>query len=138
MTMHLEGPWMTTTRYSKRPHKKWASAAAKQRAEQEAREWSALKQEFVDRAPNFSGRRYPAPEMPRGAFQPLKTASMYPPGREPQQHIPSRDSGVGVAAAPAAKVYTGTKIKGIGTMHKSNAVPIFSDEEAQDIARMRR
>jgi len=29
-------------------------------------------------------------------------------------------------------------IKGIGTMHKSNAVPIFSDEEAQDIAKMRR
>ena len=35
-------------------------------------------------------------------------------------------------------VYTGTKIKGIGTMHKSNAVPVFSDEEAIDIANMRR
>ena len=34
--------------------------------------------------------------------------------------------------------YTGTKIIGIGTMHKSNAVPVFSDEEAIDIARMRR
>lgn len=37
-----------------------------------------------------------------------------------------------------APVYTGTKIKGIGTMHKSNAVPIFSDEEAVAIATMRR
>jgi hypothetical protein len=37
-----------------------------------------------------------------------------------------------------APVYTGDKIKGIGTMHKSNAVPIFSDEEAIDIAKMRR
>ena len=36
------------------------------------------------------------------------------------------------------KVYTGTMIKGIGTMHKSNAVPIFSDEQAVDIAKMRR
>lgn len=35
-------------------------------------------------------------------------------------------------------VYTGDKIKGIGTMHKSNAVPVFSDEEARDIATMRR
>lgn len=35
-------------------------------------------------------------------------------------------------------VYTGTAIKGIGTMHKSNAVPIFSDEQAVDIAKMRR
>ena len=34
--------------------------------------------------------------------------------------------------------YTGNKVKGIGTMHKSNAVPIFSDEEAHDIATMRR
>jgi aconitase A len=35
-------------------------------------------------------------------------------------------------------VYTGTAIKGIGTMHKSNSVPVFSDEEAIAIARMRR
>jgi hypothetical protein len=35
-------------------------------------------------------------------------------------------------------VYTGDKIKGIGTMHKSNAVPVFSDEQAKDIATMRR
>ena len=35
-------------------------------------------------------------------------------------------------------VYTGDKIKGIGTMHKSNAVPVFSDEQARDIATMRR
>jgi hypothetical protein len=44
--------------------------------------------------------------------------------------------------APCTKkanpVYTGTKVKGIGTMHKSNAVPIFSDEEAVAIATMRR
>ncbi len=38
----------------------------------------------------------------------------------------------------ANPVYTGDKIKGIGTMHKSNAVPIFSDEEAVAIATMRR
>ena len=35
-------------------------------------------------------------------------------------------------------VYTGTAIKGIGTMHKSNAIPVFSDEQARDIATMRR
>lgn len=39
---------------------------------------------------------------------------------------------------PADKVYTGTMIKGIGTMHKSNAIPIFSDEQAIEIATMRR
>jgi len=39
---------------------------------------------------------------------------------------------------PERQVYTGTMIKGIGTMHKSNAVPIFSDEQAVEIATMRR
>lgn len=38
----------------------------------------------------------------------------------------------------ANPVYTGTAIKGIGTMHKSNAVPIFTDEQAVEIATMRR
>ena len=36
MTMHLEGPYLTTTRYAKRPHRKWASSEAKRRAEAEA------------------------------------------------------------------------------------------------------
>ena len=35
-------------------------------------------------------------------------------------------------------VYTGNKIIGIGTLHKSNAVPVFSQEEAIDISKMRR
>jgi hypothetical protein len=34
--------------------------------------------------------------------------------------------------------YTGTKMIGISQMHKSNGVPVFSDEEIKDIARMRR
>jgi len=52
-------------------------------------------------------------------------------------HIPSRNTG-GNATLAAPKVYTGTKVKGIATMHKSNAVPVFSDEEAVEISRMRR
>ena len=34
--------------------------------------------------------------------------------------------------------YTGTLIKGIATMHKSNAIPVINEEQAKDIARMRR
>jgi len=52
-------------------------------------------------------------------------------------HIPSVNTGGNATLAPA-KVYTGTKVKGIATMHKSNAVPVFSDEEAIEISRMRR
>jgi hypothetical protein len=53
-------------------------------------------------------------------------------------HIPSLNSGYHDCAKKESPVYTGTKVKGIGTMHKSNAVPIFSDEEAVEISRMRR
>jgi len=61
-----------------------------------------------------------------------------PEGRNTTAHIPSRDSGGGNATLPAPKVYTGTKVLGIATMHKSNAVPVFSDEQAVDISKMRR
>ena len=45
----------------------------------------------------------------------------------------------GVATKPVhGNVYTGDKVKGIGTLHKSNAVPVFSEEEAKDQANMRR
>ena len=63
-----------------------------------------------------------------------------PPGRETVRH-PSLNSigGNGVATKPTyGKVYTGTAMLGIGTLHKSNAVPIFTDEEARDQANMRR
>jgi hypothetical protein len=36
------------------------------------------------------------------------------------------------------QVYTGDKMLGIGTLHKSNAVPVFSVEEAHDMSQMRR
>jgi hypothetical protein len=137
MTMHLEGPYLTTTRYVKRPHRKWASAEQKRRAEADAVAWTELTQKLARSAPRFSGRPVTDPAMPRGAFKPLTLGPAYPPGREPQA-IPSRDSGVGVAARRDAPVYTGDKIKGIGTLHKSNAVPVFTDEEAVDLAHMRR
>jgi hypothetical protein len=61
-----------------------------------------------------------------------------PAGRSTTTHIKSRGDYTGNATMPAPKVYTGTKVKGIATMHKSNAVPVFSDEEAVDISKMRR
>ena len=69
--------------------------------------------------------------------EPLVYKLSIPAGRS-TAHIPSRNTGDGIATTKQIPQYTGTKIIGIGTMHKSNAVPIFSDEEAQDISRMRR
>lgn len=60
-----------------------------------------------------------------------------PPGRTTSHDIPSKDTG-GIATAKQSMQYTGTKMIGIGTLHKSNAVPVFCDDEAKEMARMRR
>lgn len=54
------------------------------------------------------------------------------------QKIKSLDTGLLAATKPAPKVYTGSAMKGIATMHKSNAVPVFTDEQAKEISSMRR
>lgn len=61
-----------------------------------------------------------------------------PAGRSTTKHIPSLNTGLAVASAPERKVYTGDKMLGIGTLHKSNAVPIFNSMEAVEISKMRR
>ena len=66
------------------------------------------------------------------------TYSLGRPACRETPNIPSLPFTGGPCALKPNPVYTGTKIKGIGTMHKSNAVPVFSDEEARDIATMRR
>lgn len=43
-----------------------------------------------------------------------------------------------IAAKKESPVYTGDKLVGIGTLHKSNMVPVFNSSEAEDIAKMRR
>lgn len=54
------------------------------------------------------------------------------------KHIPSKDSGIGNCVKKEQKVYTGDKLIGIGSLHKSNLVPVFKEDEAKDLASMRR
>lgn len=80
---------------------------------------------------------YAAPKKVAARFQGVLEVSK--PFRREVEHIPSlHTTGYSACARKEDKVYTGDKIVGIGTMHKSNAVPIFSDNEAKDIASMRR
>jgi hypothetical protein len=129
--MHLEGPWLSTTG-KKRGPRKWASAEAKRRAELLKEEWEQRLGNFKKMAPKFS--RNPPPPKPTGT---LVIKRSPPPGRE-TPYIASRDTGWVPCVKHQDQAYTGTKVKGIGTMHKSNAVPIFSDDEAKDISKMRR
>ena len=47
-------------------------------------------------------------------------------------------NGIGVTFAKTPNTYTGDRLVGIATMHKSNSVPVFSQEDAIEIAKMRR
>lgn len=129
--MHLEGPWLSTTGKQK-GKRKWASSEQKRLAERRQAEWDRKLIEFEKMTPKFSTGPYNSPKKTMSDFMPK-----CPPGRETPK-VNSQDTGW----VPCVKVkdneYTGTKIKGIGTMHKSNAVPVFSDEEAKDISSMRR
>ena len=58
--------------------------------------------------------------------------------RRPTPDIPSVDLGGNFVAKTESMKYTGTLIKGIATMHKSNAVPVIDDQHAKDISKMRR
>lgn len=71
-------------------------------------------------------------------FKKLKGYSLsIPEDRNPRKYA-SVDSGVGNATKQEIKQYTGDKMMGIATMHKSNAVPVFNNEEAVQISSMRR
>ena len=131
MSMHLEGPWLSTTG-KKKGKKKFASAEHARKARALEESWKELlKRQGVEQEEKKRSRGLSAPSLS------TSYSLTIPEGRNTTAHIKSVDTG-GNATLKPAKVYTGTKVKGIATMHKSNAVPVFSDEEAVDIARMRR
>ena len=129
--MHLEGPWLSTTG-KKKGKKKFASAEHARKARALDESWKELQKKWgIEAEEKKRARAMSAPSL-SGNY-----SLAIPVGRNTTAHIKSVDTG-GNATLKAPKVYTGTKVKGIATMHKSNAVPIFSDEEAVDIAKMRR
>lgn len=128
MTMHLEGPWLSTTG-KKKGKVKWASAEHKRKAEEAERSWKELLKRQGIEAEDRKRKRALTSEV----YQPKDE-----PYRRPNEKINSLPFTGGPCTMPAPKVYTGTMVKGIATMHKSNAVPVFSDEQAVDISKMRR
>lgn len=132
MTMHLEGPWLSTTG-KKKGKKKFVSAEHARKARELAEEWERKKLEWEK--PVF-GKKFGSPTK---IVKNNILNSGPPPGRDYGPKIASKpDTVLGPVAKKPNPCYTGTKILGIGTMHKSNAIPIFSSEEAEAVAHMRR
>jgi hypothetical protein len=129
MSMHLCGPALTTTG-KKKGKVKFRNAEEARKARELDESWKALQKKWAVEEEDKKRKRAMSAE-------PLSYNLSIPEGRS-TKHFPSIGQGTGIASLKPAPVYTGTKMKGIGTMHKSNAVPIFSDEEAIAIATMRR
>lgn len=129
MSFHLAHPALSYN--GKRKGKvKFRNAEEAKKARELDASWKELQKKWeVDAEEKQRSRAMKAPLLDYKLSTPV--------GRSNTHHIPSRNTG-GNATLAAPKVYTGTKVKGIATMHKSNAVPVFSDEEAVEISRMRR
>jgi len=139
--MHLVGPYLTTTNYKKRKVK--ITKAKQIELEKRWRDHNKfLKsvrlspvsfEEFMD---YISGKRSKKP------IEPAPKIFETPAYRRETQHIPSLQTDLSdlrnACARKEPQRYTGTLIKGIATMHKSNAVPIINDEQAIEISQMRR
>ena len=128
MTMHLHHPSLSMSG-KKKGKVKFRNAEEARKARELDESWKAMQQKWgVSNAKKTC----------KTPVEPLSYNLSAPIGRETQK-IASRDTGhLGAVCTKEIPQYTGTKIKGIGTMHKSNAVPIFSNEEAVEISRMRR
>ncbi len=126
MSMHLVGPYMTTTSYKKRKakkktqrqieadarHEKWLRKM-NAHPEQIARNKEKNANVSILSVPNYSSD---SPTIP--------TSDVIPGGSTAQKE---------------RQVYSGERrLLGIATMHKSNMVPVFDSKDAKDIAKMRR
>jgi hypothetical protein len=64
--------------------------------------------------------------------------SIKPRTSEAQRVIKSFTTPGGSTALMPTKIYTGSAMLGVAIMHKSNMIPIFNNEAAEDVAKMRR
>lgn len=129
MTMHLEGPWLSMTG-KRRGKVKFRNAEEARRARELAAQWEENQSKWRSMSPSVKPRK----------AEPLTTNSSGFRSAPVEDNRPKslNDWITGAVKTKETPKYTGTKVLGIGTMHKSNAVPIFSDEEAVEISRMRR
>jgi hypothetical protein len=111
------------------PKRKPKKPNAKQRAQKAS--WQALLEKYDIKPAGKAARKVThvaATDHPITVVDPRRFTN----------HIPSLDTGKGLAAKKEVQQYTGDAMLGIGQLHKSNAVPIFKAQDAIDISKMRR
>lgn len=135
MSMHLCGPALTTTSTKKRKKKltdnQYTKMCMDWRSYNKDMRRMGLKEKTLDEY--IAYRQGRLKYTPKVIKDPFKATTL-------RRETPKYESGIGIGVGGARKenVYTGTLIKGIATMHKSNAVPIINQEQAVEISQMRR
>lgn len=125
--MHLEGAWLSTTG-KKKGKQTYASAEHKKRVMTAKNDWEDLKKRW-DIKPTAK------PAVDRSVLQ----SKPEPYRRDTGPRIPSLGSdNAGPCVKQEIQVYSGDAMIGISQMSKSNAVPVFSQEQILDIGKMRR
>ncbi len=134
MTMHLVGPWLSTTG-KKKGKKKFRNADVDNNARQNAESWQTFLDKWDIKPDDKTNRTTVCKSTWMG---PTVNSRVVVDPRRLTNHIPSLDTGKGIAVKKEVTQYTGTAMLGIGQLHKSNAIPVFSKEDAIDISKMRR
>lgn len=130
MTMHLAHPALSMG--GKRKGKvKFRNAAEAQKARELKELWESKQKEWAGLSP-LANKKVSVKSTK--SFSPN-----IPDNRNTTKDIKSLNTWVtGAVNVKPTQHYTGTKMIGIGTLHKSNAVPVFTDDDAKDMAHMRR
>lgn len=137
MTMHLMSHAFSTTNTSKRKKKlsdsRYHKMAMELNAYNKQMKKFGIKPKTLDEYIAYRQGKY-KPELKGVVKSPFEAT----PWRRESPVIPSFGDQVGSIPAKPEQKYTGTLVKGIATMHKSNAVPVIDKKQMEEISRMRR
>lgn len=159
--MHLEGPWLSTTSTKKRKQK-----LTKREQDDLERGWRERNQWLKGiHLPKETFEQYLTWVYGKGTKTKTKETDWQKPSPSvspacksfPESIVSNNNTAkedkiknsvdnpahgklwiTGAVTTKPTPTYTGSNIIGIATMHKSNMVPIFNDEAAKDVAKMRR
>jgi hypothetical protein len=123
--MHLHHPSLSL-QGKKKGKTKFRNAEEAQKARALAAEWEDLQKKWEPK------------QVVRKVFKVETVEPKMGTLRATPSHIPSLVTPGGDCTKKEQLKYTGDKLVGVATLHKSNGIPIFSKEEAMDVSTMRR
>ena len=145
MTMQLVGPYMTTTNYKKRKAKKLTDKKLEELRVQWRRHNKDMRRknmhslqwdEFDDYVAYTQGN--PPKRNTTQKAKPYAPTKPFVRNTETYPSLKTSDIVPGACTKKEVPQYTGDLIVGIGTMHKSNLVPVGRGDDPKEYARMRR